>query len=224
MEKAETEHAPRDAWPVSHTGALLPEQVRAELQAAVKWALTREENAAVTIQKLAYRISPDSELATRARAYASVLKYCVGRVRSQLPRDRSSASETSTQDVLSETVIRSLSSEKAAAVLVRFLLQHAETVSDTVMFAAERLNSRFMHRLWRKVDKERAKLVPWLQTEERLLFGKLVETSNNDEAMRMETTNPEQQNAAPSSPVKDAPACRDPRRIHYHPPQVVIWM
>lgn len=224
MSKAETENGQRGAWPGSSTGAQLPEQFRAELQAAVKWALTREENAAVTIRKLAYRISPDSELAVKARAYASVLKYCVARMRSQLPPDRSIANEPSTQDVLSERVILSLSSEKAAAVLVRFLLQHAETVSDTVMFAAERLNSRFILRLWRKVDTERAKLVQWLQTEERLQLEKLVETSAHDEAAGMETAGPEHRNAAPPPPVKGEPESLDTRRIFYNPPQIVIWM
>ncbi len=224
MPKAKNENVRRDVWTGSKSGDLLPEPVRAELQASIKWALLREQNAAATIEMLVGRISSETELVTKARSYASALKHHVARAKSMLPPDSDRANEVSTQNVLSETVILSLSSKKATDLLVRFLLQHAETVSDAVMFAAERLNSKVMHRLWRRADRARAKLVEWLEKHESLQHRPHAETSDNGDAMIIEAPNTSYQDAAPSPGEKREPENPDPHRIHYHPPQIVIWM
>lgn len=230
MPKAESQDGIKRRELAAFTDRTLPDPVGMQLRAAVRWTLTREENAAATIQRLSYRISPDSELAMRARAYAADLKYYIARMRSLLPPDPDEADDRSTHDALTETLIASLSPEKATTVLMRFLLQHAETASETVMFAAEKLNSNAIHRLWRRADAKRAKIVTWLQDQESLRLreeDEATRSGSRDVDANEESDEPARETAPHGPDVhssKGAACNQSSSRLLYNPPQIVRWI
>ncbi|MGE3231272.1 MAG: hypothetical protein AB7J30_17710 [Hyphomicrobium sp.] len=162
--------------------------------ALVKWALEREEDAAATICRLAYRIETDSELALTARTYATEVREFATRLRRLLPHGQEDGERDVDIGQVSDSVIQSLPSEKAATFLIRFLVQHAETTSDVLQSAGSQLGSREMDMLWRKADRERRKLAGWVRELECQLEARR-------EAQR---------------------CCRKPSEVR--PRQVVVWM
>jgi hypothetical protein len=123
--------------------------------------LAREDDAAATIQRLSYCVESDSELAKKARSYAAELRQLIARLRAALPPDDGIADADSELCGVSEGVIQSLRPEQAATVLIRFLLQHAETTSEILQSAGGKLNSKAVEMLWRQAERERRKIANW---------------------------------------------------------------
>jgi hypothetical protein len=202
----------------------LPELVRQEFQAVVRWTLTREENAAITIQKLSYRISQESELAEKSRSYAAALRFYIARIKAHLPPDRRWVDDASTHDILTDQVVLSLDAEKARSVLIRFLLQHAETASESMLFAAEKLNFAAVYRLWRKADSERASIVQWLEEQENAEKDR----QQKSQLDREQSSGLNREGVTSEEPARNQQfgnfSAYDGRRISHNPRQVVIWM
>lgn len=143
-----------------------------ELVTLVKWALEREEDAAATIFRLAYRIEADSDLAVLARSYAADVREFAERLRRMLPSQDLVAGQRSDIGKVSDSVIQSLPPDKVAAFLITFLVQHADNTSDILQSAGGLLGSRQMEMLWRKADRDRRKLATWVREVERQLSAR----------------------------------------------------
>lgn len=178
-----------------------------ELIALVKWSLSREENAAATISRLSYRVEPDSELAKTARTYAAEVRQFATRLRRLLPDEHSTDSREAEIGLVTDAVIQSMSHEKAAEFLIRFLLQHAETASEVLQSAGSRLHSKAAEMLWRKADRERRKLAAWIRDLEMQL------------RTRAEHASAKAESATGGEPAAGNPLARDAL-----PRQLVIWM
>lgn len=196
-----------------------------ELHAIVKWTLDREDDAASTIRKLAYRIDGDSELARKARSYAAELHRYVARLKALLPSADKAASEPAALGKVSERVIGSLDRDKATLLLIEFLLQHAETTSAILQSAGSRMNSKEFEMLWRKAEDERRQIAAWIKTDER---HQLEAKARAAEAAAPPATSSSIANRA-AEPARTRPARKatireQVPRIDYHPRQIVKWM
>lgn len=140
----------------------MPSDVFRDLLSAVNWALSREEDAAATILKLAYRIESNSELAGKARDYAAKLKLLIARLKAALPRDGSRAASGMGASADPDPFVTALTPQQASTVLIKFLLQHAETTSEILQSAGARLSSKQVAILWRRAEKERRQLASWV--------------------------------------------------------------
>lgn len=145
----------------------MPTDVFRDLLGAVNWALSREEDAAATIQRLAYRVESSSELAGKARDYAAKLKLLIARLKAALPRDGSRAVSGMAASADPDPFVKALTPEQASTVLIRFLLQHAETTSEILQSAGARLSSKQIAILWRRAESERRQLANWVHEIER---------------------------------------------------------
>lgn len=203
--------------------------IETELQAAVKWHLAREANAADVIQRLSCRVDQSSALAHKARTYGAKLRLLVARIEALLPAEPRIPENASALGGCSEAVIQSLDAKAAASMLVQFLLHHAQTPSVVLMHAGERLRSKGFERLWQRAAREREKIAEWARQEQcRLSEG--AGPPVTEPGQKGPPAQPEAGAATGDVRASDdgaAPAAGTASgvpRISYNPPQIVRWM
>lgn len=120
-------------------------------------ALEMESNAAKIIHLLSCRISQSSELASRARIYATRLRFNVERINALLPQEARISFEAD-PGALPELIIHAMSPDKAASVLERFLIDRVEAPAFSAHMG---VSQAAIQRICQKLLREQRKISAW---------------------------------------------------------------
>lgn len=228
--ESEADVAP-DAAAAAGQGKACRAAIDTRRQIAFKAWLESEADAAAIINAMSFCVGHKSDLAVKARGYASKLMLYVERINGLLPSDirgRYSALSVTTRG---NPALTPKSTEQAAFVLVEYLLNHAEETDRIALPALATPKSEAGKRLLKRMHDERHELVEWIRTSG-------LHRSRNARASReQDDTGIAHGEARPAKGYADAaqsngtredpPAnamCHEGSRISYSPRQTVRWM
>lgn len=207
--------------------------VHAGLQAAFAAWLEREAESAAIINAMTFRVDPRSELALKARNYAARLRLYVIRICALLPDHMRIHCGPLLVASNGNPALTPGTCNKAAFVLVEYLLHHAEDSIEFTLSLRETPANMAGEKLIRRMIDERRILAHWIKTsgkhrQSRTLSRERTERIGlGDLDAEDERPGTQQQIASPS--ISDTAALPDPfrnapSRFAYRPSQTVRWM
>lgn len=200
-------------------------------QVAFRRWLEGEADAAAIIHAMSYCVSQSSELAARARNYAARLRLYVARLSALLPLPMRVPYGAFSVQNRTRRAMTPAACERAAFVLVEYLLHHVERTRGISCDFGNPLKTGVGERLLRRMDDERELLAKWIRTSGYPRTARPPPSGRGDgeepwrERPGTEAENGQSFNSYTLEHYDPSSGERAPvQKIFYNPPQVVRWM
>ncbi len=200
-------------------------------QIAFKAWLESEADAAALINAMSFCVGHKSDLAIKARSYASKLMLYVERINGLLPPDLRGRYSALSVKARGNPALTPKSTEQAAFVLVEYLRHHTEEADQIAFPALAAPKSEAGKRLIGKMRRERQELADWIRTAGFHLSSRAPAFAEQDSAgashgetcPTQSATDAARTEGPPDGPFANA-MFDETSRISYNPRQTVRWM